>query len=450
VKVLEPPVESVTSTNCNWLLERGRQSLAGGDSSNMRVLSYHMPLVAVRGNGSRVWDADGNEFIDLNMAYGPLLFGHRPQRVIEAVTRQISESGSMLGFPTEVSMRAAEKLKRLFPSIELLRFANSGTEAVASAVRLSRTVTGRSKVVVFEGHYHGWSDAIFHRYHAMPAELANHDFGPALPGTRGMNGAPQDLLVVPWNDLDALWRCLHRYGEHVAAIVMEPVMGNAGAIPPEPGYLQGVREASLDHGALLVFDEVITGLRVAAGGAQEHYMVSPDVTVLSKALGGGYPIAAFGASREIMDVIVRGQMFHGGVYSGNAMSAAAAEAVLDEIIAHRGEIYAHLHGVGNQLADGLCEIFSRLGVPHVVNHVGPIISLFLTKEDVGQIRCYRDVREHCDFQKYIEFQHYMQRLGVYFHPNQFETMFLSTAHTPDDIATVLERFEDGARACLVK
>jgi glutamate-1-semialdehyde 2,1-aminomutase len=436
-----------SAAQCEALLARGRKSIAGGDSSSMRVLPYHLPLVAQRGEGCRVWDADGREYIDLNMAYGPLLFGHRPDFLVEAVIRQIAEQGSMLGFPTELSMRVAEKVKRLFPSIELLRFANSGTEAMCSAVRLARTITGRSKIILFEGHYHGWSDPLFHQYHA-PVELLEAGQGQARPGTAGMNGAPRDVLLLEWNDLDAQADAFRAHSGHVAAVVMEPVMGNSGLIPPLPGFLEGVRTLTRESGTMLVFDEVITGMRVAAGGAQERYGVRPDITVISKALGGGYPVAAFGASAQIMQMIVNGTLFHGGVYSGNATSMAAADAVLDAILADPAGMYRRLEDLAVRLARGLEEIMTRLEVPHLVRNVGPIVSLFLLNRPVRKLNNYRDVRRNCDFPKYIEFQHRMQRAGVYFHPNQFETMFLSTAHTVDDIDEALQRIDSEARACL--
>jgi len=430
------------------LLARARQSLAGGDSSNMRVVAYHLPLVAQRGAGALVWDADGNQYIDLNMAYGPLLFGHCPPLVIDAVTRQISQRGSQLGFPTEISTRVAEKIKLLYPSMELMRFANSGTEALMFAARLVRTVTGRDKLVVFEGNYHGWSDALFHKYHAPMEELTYADYGAAIPGTRGMNGAPHELLCVRANDLDALEHCMRDEGAQVAGVFLEPVMCNSGTLPPEPGYLEGVREITRRYGALLVFDEVITGLRVAPGGAQQFYGVTPDVTVISKALGGGYPVAACGAKREMMEFVARGELFHGGVYAGNALVMAAAEAVLDEVLARGDQIYGHLYAMGHMLAEGLREIMTRLGVPHVVQDVGPIVSLFLTREPVEKLTNYRAVRKWCDLEKYVRLQHAAQHRGVYFHPNQFETLFLSTAHTSQHIETALDRIEDGARHCL--
>jgi glutamate-1-semialdehyde 2,1-aminomutase len=333
--------------------------------------------------------------------------------------------------------------------MELMRFANSGTEAIASSVRLARTFTGCSQIVLFEGHYHGWSDAVFHRYHAPLDELPRNGDGTVLPGTRGMNGAPHSALLLPWNNLDALEACLDRHAGEVAAVIMEPIMGNSGCIPPEPGFLQGVREATLKHNVLLIFDEVITGLRVAAGGASEYYRVTPDIIVISKALGGGYPVAAFGAARPIMDLIAQGELFHGGVYSGNPTCMAAADAVLDTILSGGADLYASLHAMGDRLANGLREVMGRLGVPHVVQSVGPIVSLFLTYGKIEKLTAYRDVRRHCDIEKYIVLQHAMQRRGVYFHPNQFETMFLSTAHTAADIDIVLERLEDGARSCLL-
>jgi glutamate-1-semialdehyde 2,1-aminomutase len=436
------------ATGSERLLERARQSIAGGDNSTMRVLPYHLPLVAERGEGCRVWDIDGQQYIDLNMAYGPLIFGHRPPVIVEAVVRQIQESGTQLGFPAEVSVRVAEKVKKLFPSIELLRFSSTGTEAIVAALRLARTFTGKRYIIAFEGHYHGSSDNIFHRYHAPLEQLPEGPYGPALPGTLGMNGAPHDVLVCRWNDPEALEKCLNDHAGQVAGVIMEPVMGNGGVVPPEPDYLDVVRALTKEHEALLIFDEVITGMRVAIGGAQQRFGVQPDITILSKALGGGFPISALGSSREIMQCIAEGKLFHGGVYSGNTLVMAAADAVLDEMNRNGDAIYAHLESVSNALAEGADEILTRLGVPHQIQYVGPMISMMLTREDVGPLKNYRDVRRHCDFDKFIRLQHQLQRSGVYYHPNQFEPMFLSTAHSHDDIATVLERLEDGARAVL--
>jgi glutamate-1-semialdehyde 2,1-aminomutase len=429
------------SSASEQMLERGKRAIAGGDSSTMRVLPYHLPLVAERGLGSRLWDLDGNEYIDLNMAFGPLIFGHCPELVVDAVAHQIRNRGSQLGFPTEITIRVAEKIQQLFPSMELMRFANSGTEADTSAVRLARAYTGRPKVIQFEGHYHGWSDTLFNRYHALLEDLPQGPYGPAIPGTLGLNGAPHDNLLLRWNDIDSLQQCLDDHRGQIAAVIMEPIMGNAGVIPPRPGYLETVRAMTKDHEILLIFDEVITAARVAAGGAQEYFDVRPDITVVSKAVAGGYPVAAFGASREIMQLVVDGKMFHGGVYSGNAVVMSAADAVLGEILANRLSIYEKLTSLGDELSQGMSRVLAAAGVPHVVQHVGPMISLFLTDGRVESLHNYRDVRTHCDFAKFIRLQHLMQRSGVYFHPNQFEPMFLSTAHSSEDFGIVLERFE---------
>ena len=438
-----------TSTQSYRHLDHARQSIAGGDNSTMRVLSYHLPLVATRGEGARIWDVDDQEYIDLNMAYGPLIFGHRPPGVIDAVVRQLTDSGSQLGFPAEVSARVAEKVKTLFPHLELLRFSSTGSEAAAAALRLARTFTERRYVIAFEGHYHGSSDTIFHRYHAPLESLPEGSYGPAIPGTLGMNDAPHDVLVCRWNSPEALEKCLADHADEVAAVIMEPVMGNGGVIPPQPDFLDVARALTHEHGALLIFDEVITGMRVAPGGAQQRYGVEADITVLSKALGGGFPISALGSTREIMQSIVDGRLFHGGVYSGNTMVMAAADAVLDEIHAQGPSLYRHLDSVADELAGGIDEIFTRLGVPHQVQYVGPLVSMLLTHGDCGPITNYRDMRRHCDFDKYIRFQHQLQQSGVYFHPNQFEPLFLSTAHTHDDVAAILERIEDGARSVLL-
>lgn len=447
-----PPMEAAYSAvrSNQEVLERARQSIAGGDNSTMRVLSYHAPLVAERGQGCRVWDVEGREYIDLNMAYGPLLFGHRPPAIVQAVVNQLQQSGSQLGFPQEISVRVAEKLRQLFPTMQRMRFSSTGTEAVASAVRLARGVTGRPIIIAFEGHYHGWNDVVFHRYHAPLDDLPNGDYGPALPGTLGMNGAPHNLLVVRWNDLAALERCLIDHRGQVAAVVMEPIMGNAGVIPPDPQFLAGARELVQDEDALLIFDEVITGLRVGPGGAQGLYGIYPDITIVSKALGGGFPISAFGASPDIMNAIERGEVFHGGVYSGNALVMAAAEAVLDAVRAGGDRMYEDLNQISDRFSAGLDDVLSRHSVPHQIQHVGPMISCLLT-DDAGArpLVDYRAVRRHGDAEKYIRLQHAMQAAGVYYHPNHFEPMYLSTAHTWTDLANVLDRFEDCVRCCLV-
>ena len=384
-----------------------------------------------------------------NMAYGPLIFGHRPPKIIEAVVRQLCEGGSQLGFPAEISVEVAEKVKRLFPGLELLRFSSTGSEAIATALRLARAFTGKRYIVTFEGHSHGSSDTVFHRYHAPLDELPDGPYGPAIPGTHGMNGAPEDVIVCRWNSPEALEQCLNDHADQVAAVIMEPVMGNSGVLPPRPDFLEIARALSHEYGALLIFDEVMTGMRVAPGGAQQRFDVEADITVLSKALGGGFPISALGSSREIMQCIVDGNLFHGGVYSGNALVMAAANAVLDEVNRDSEGIYGHLESIGEALTHGVEEIFTRLRIPHQVQHVGSMVSMLLTDGECGPLTNYRDIRRHGRFDDYIAFQHKLQQSGVFFHPNQFEPLFLSTAHSHDDIDSVLERIEDEARDSLM-
>ena len=428
------------------LMERAKQSVAGGDSSTMRVLPYHPPVIADRGDGCRIWDVDENEYIDLNMAYGPLLFGHRPRFLMDAVIRQLQEKGSQLGFPQELTFLAAEKVKQLFPGIELLRFANSGTEAIASAIRLARTVTGKQKIILFEGHYHGWSDAVFHKCHVDPELLSPDGFTPAIPGTDGLSGAPLDAFVVPWNDPDLLERALKRCNGEAAAVIMEPVMGNAGTIPPRSGYLAAARYLTRQYGALLIFDEVITGMRLAAGGAQEAYGVFPDITVLSKALGCGFPVSAFGASAAIMDVIVKGRLFHGGVYSGNAAVLAGANAVLTKIIAERDSLYPALYARTEELVSGLKSILTRRGIPHLVQSVGPIIGIYFLNRETERLDNYREVYAYSDAERRIRVQHALLDHGVYIHPNHFEPLYLSAAHFREDILEILDRIEQALRS----
>jgi glutamate-1-semialdehyde 2,1-aminomutase len=430
-------------------LARARKSVAGGDSSTMRVLPYHPPLVADRGEGPWIYDLDGNKILDLNMAFGPLLFGHRPDFWLKRIVKQLTERGSQLGFPTELTYRVAERVQRLFPSMELMRFANSGTEAIASAVRLARFNSGRNGLVLFEGHYHGWSEAVFHKYHAPLESLGKEPGEPALPGTGGMHGF-RDVFMAPWNDIDALVHCLDRHAGQIGAVLMEPVMGNGGLIAPLPGYLEKVREATKQRDIILIFDEVITGMRIAAGGAQARFGVKPDITVISKVLGGGVPIAAFGASRVLFKPIETGALFHGGVYSGNALVLAAAEAMLDEILTRGDALYDQLETTSRRLAEGVDSILTAHQIPHLVRHVGALISIVLTKDHVERIDDYRAMRQHGDFEKYIRFEHALLDAGVYIHPNMFEPLFPSTAHSEEDVAEALNRFEDGVRTSLVQ
>lgn len=423
-------------------LVRCRDSVAGGDSSTMRVLPYHPAIVADRGEGAWLFDLDGNQLLDMNMAYGPLLFGHRPDFIVEHVTDQLANRGSQLGFPTELTYRVGELIQQLFPSMELMRYANSGTEAIASAIRLARHVTGRNGLVAFEGHYHGWAEPIFHEYHAALDRLPAEPGDAASPGTKGIPDF-RHLYLAPWNSAEALVHCLDRHEDEIAAVIMEPVMGNASLVPPADGYLQEVRRITRERGILLIFDEVITGLRVAPGGAQQKYGVTPDITILSKVLGGGFPIAVFGGSRELLAPIVAREVFHGGVYSGNAMVLSAAEAMLRQIIDQQGTIYSALESWSHALCQGMNEVLEHYQVAGFARNVGSLVSLVLTNQHSEELpHDYRSVRERGDFETYIKLEHLMVKKGVYFHPNMFEPMFVSTCHTREDTRYITDRLAD--------
>ena len=438
----------VAQSESERLLARARDSVAGGASSTMRVLDYHLPLVVRAADGAWIEDADGNRLIDLNMGYGPLILGHRHPLILDAIRSELDRRGTVLGFPHELSHNVAELVRDAFPSIDCLRFTSSGTEAGQTAVRLARAFTGRDRVVVFEGHYHGSSDALFHRYHAPLAELDARSECQAIPGTGGMGGQPSTTHVLPWNDADRLEQFLARRGAEVAAIVMEPAMGNAGIIPPRDGYLQAVRELADRHGIVLVFDEVITGFRIARGGAQERFGVRSDLTMLSKALGGGMPIAAIGGRRDILELMIDGSVFHGGVYSGNPVCLAAALATQRHYATDPDAVFGQLESVTTRLASGVRSVFRELGIPVVVQHLGAMLSLwFMRNDDTAPIFGYRELAQRADFDAFVRFQHALQHCGVYVHPNHHECWFPSLVHTPAIIDEILDRVATAARRC---
>ena len=421
------------------LLALASQHVAKGASSSMRVLDYQLPLVIDRADGPYIWDADGNEIVDMNMGYGPLLFGHRPDFVSDAITDELARRGTQLGFPETLSIEAAALIKKSFPSIELLRFTSTGTEAAQTAVRLARAYTGRQKLILFEGHYHGSSDATFHLCHADPRQLRDAG-GAAIPGTGGMGGAPRDAIVVPFNDPAELERAFDSNAGEIAAVMLEPASSNAGVIPPDEGYLAEVRRLADLHGALVIFDEVVTGFRIALGGAQERYGVPADITMLSKAVAGGVPLGVVGGRRDIMNLLVDDTVFHGGVYSGNPLCLAATVAVQQEYERNGDAIYRGLEEGGARLERGLRALLAKAGISAVVQRIGPMLSLWLTRGSAGAPRSYRDIVAMADHEAFVQLQHAAQRVGLYFHPNHFEPWYLSTTHTPAVIDEALDRF----------
>jgi len=409
-------------------------SLAGGESSNARVHSGQHPTIIDRGEAGRIWDIDGNMYVDLLLAYGPLILGHRHPSVVAAIEAQIRTKGAIFGMPHRLSPRVAERIVSMVPGIELLRFANSGNEAIITAMRLGRFLSGRPGVVKFEGHFHGWGDSVFadHR----PGLEEGHF--PIRPRSGGMQaGFLQDLFHAPWNDIEALRQILDDSDLRIGVVMMEPVMANTGVIPPRPGYLQAVREECTKRGVVLIFDEVITGFRLAPGGAQEYFGVLPDITVLGKIVGGGLPLAVIGGSRDVMKPIADGRVFHGGTYSGNPLSLSAADATLTILQEQADTIYPDLFATTASLGKSVRESAAATGVPVQVHVVGPMLQIFICRdgEQFNQIVDYRTAIKAALPKRFLDLHYRLQNLGVYIHPDQFERILVCTEHTQGDLDT---------------
>jgi glutamate-1-semialdehyde 2,1-aminomutase len=412
-----------------------RAVVAGGGSSNMRNAGIPVPLVVSSAAGCRITDVEGTELLDVNMGYGPHLFGYGDQDVLGAIAEQMTHA-SMTGLPHVLDHQAGELITALIPSVEQVRFANSGTEAVASAVRLARMVTGRDLIITFEGHYHGWSETLL-RTPASAKERAEGIRRPAS-GARGMiPEAHANTLELRFNDVESLEKVFASHGDRIAAVILEPVCANAGVVAPADGFLELVMAGARRNGALVIFDEVITGFRLAAGGAQEYYGVSPDITVVSKALGGGYPVAAFGANREIMEPLANNTAFHAGVYAGSHLAMRAVVATLTKIL-HTTQMYDVLEQRTADLERKLRGVFADSNLPTRIVRVGSIISVAVLTEPFegdDRIDCAVD---KIDFDTNRQLQIECQTRGLYFHPNPLEPWFLSTAHSPSDVDEAVE------------
>jgi len=419
------------------LYERAARHLAGGVGSGTRSpRSGYLPLpVFVKsGAGAHILDEDGNEFIDYVMGQGPLILGHRPAGVIDAVTTTLRERGSLFSLAHDLEGRAAAAVAERIPSMELLRLGNSGTECVQYALRFARAFTGREKVLRFEGHYHGWSDAIHWSGHPGPAEWGPADAPTPAPGSTGMPAAVAGTLIVGvWNDTEALERIFAEHGSELAAVITEPILGNCGALMPAPGYLQRLRELTAEHGSVLIFDEVLTGMRVAPGGAQELFGVQPDLTVLAKALGAGVPVAAVGGRREIMEMVIDGRTMHGGTYNSSPLVCAAVIAATEATGAPG--FYADLDRRGRRLADGLVTAATDVGMEACWSGVGAMFQLWFAAEPPAGYRPAHAVVARSPFPTlYAE----LRDRGVLIQPPQEGLFFVSGGHTDADIDRTLE------------
>ncbi|MBM3948709.1 MAG: glutamate-1-semialdehyde-2,1-aminomutase [SAR202 cluster bacterium] len=379
------------------------------------------PLFIASGKGPRIWDADGNEYLDYVCSWGPLILGHAHPEVVAAVKAAV-DMGSSFGAPTELENRLAQLVVDAFPSMEMVRFVSSGTEAGMSVLRLARAYTGRDKIIKFDGGYHGHADALLV---AAGSGAATH----GVPDSAGVNRSfARDTLMAQYNDLDSVEALLDSNPGQVACVIVEPVAGNMGVVPPARGFLEGLRDLTSKHGALLAFDEVITGFRVAYGGAQHLYGVRPDITCLGKIIGGGMPVGAYGGRRDIMEkVSPLGPMYQAGTLSGNPVAMAAGVKTL-ELLKKPG-VYEDLERSGARLADGLRKAFAKAEVPVRVNRVGSMMTVFF---NLGEVTGWPAV-SRSDKQAYARFFHQMIEEGSYLPPSPFEAMFVSTAHTDADL-----------------
>lgn len=425
------PVRSVEHSRqtSRLLHQRAEKFLPGGVDSPVRAfraVGGDPPLV-VRAEGAYLWDADGNRYLDYFGSWGPMILGHAAPRVVHAV-QEAAALGTSFGASTPTEADLAEMVQHAFPSVEMLRFVSSGTEATMSAIRLARAFTGRNFFIKFEGCYHGHADAL----------LVKAGSGVATLGIPGSAGVPretiQHTLALPFNDIAAVEETFVRYRGKIACILVEPVIGNAGCIPPQPGYLPALRAITRREGALLIFDEVMTGFRLALGGAQELYEIQPDMTCLGKILGGGLPCGAFGGRADIMRMLAPlGPVYQAGTLSGNPLAMAAGIATVGYLIEHRDAVYAQLEKTSAAVADGVAKIARKAGVPLTTNRVGSMFTWFFTGDAVTDYAS----ASRSNTEQFAAFHRAMLDAGVWLPPSQFEAAFLGITHGDEEIRLTL-------------
>jgi glutamate-1-semialdehyde 2,1-aminomutase len=411
-------------------MARARELFPGGVSSPVRAFGGvgGEPFVAERGSGARLWDVDGNEYLDYVLSWGPLVLGHAAPPVLDALHETMAR-GTSFGIPTGLEVTLAELVRQRMPHVEMLRFVSSGTEATMSALRLARAATGRDLLLKFDGCYHGHADSFLVRAGSGVATLG-------LPNSPGVPDALATLtLTAPFNDVNAVEEIMRSHGDRIAAVIVEPIIGNAGFIAPDPAFLPALRRVCDASGALLLFDEVMTGFRIAFGGAVERYGVTPDLTTLGKVIGGGLPVAAYGGRRVLMErVAPSGPVYQAGTLSGNPLAMAAGIATLEALTP---DVHDGIALRTRALVEGLCAIAARRGVPFTADSAGSMFGFFFRAEPV---RSFADAKES-DTAFFRRFFHAALSRGVYLAPSAFEAGFLSAAHGDEEIATTLERLD---------
>lgn len=421
------------------LFAHAKNFIPGGVNSPVRAFRAvgGEPIFIQKANGAYLYDEDGNSYIELINSWGPMILGHNHPMIREAVIKAM-ENGTSFGAPTAREVEIAELIVSMVPSVEKVRMVNSGTEATMSAIRVARGYTGRDKFIKMEGHYHGHGDSFLISAGSGAITMGNPD----SPGVTV--GTAKDTLLAPYNDLEAIETLVAANKGEIAALILEPVPGNMGLCLPNPGYLQGLREICTREGIVLIFDEVMTGFRLAKGGAQELFGVAPDMTTLGKIIGGGMPVGAYGGKKEIMEFVSpAGPVYQAGTLSGNPIAMAAGLTMLNYLNTHP-EVYTRLNEIGMQLASGIASINHRLGHDFTLNQLGSMYSLFFTEESVVDFETAKK-SDTALFGKY--FQGMLKR-GVYLAPSQFESLFLSTALTDDLIAQILQAHEESMKEIL--
>ncbi len=428
-----------TTEKSRQLYHRTLGTLIEASSSSSRGPANYgaYPIFMERGRGSRLFDVDGNEYIDWMMAFGALPLGHAHPEIVEAVTEAAS-TGAHFATATSVELEVAEMLKTIIPSAERVRFANTGTEAVMAAIRVARGVTGRPKILKFEGHYHGWHDDLLVSSNVLPPAALGLPTDPIrIPDSSGLNRtALNDTIVVPWNDLALLERAIDNNPGQLAAIITEGIMANMGVIPPADGYLQALQNLGRSNGILFILDETVTGFRIAPGGCQEYYKLSPDLATFGKALGAGLPVAALVGRADVMDALQWGGVLHYGTHNGSRIGMYAARANLRVLTRDNNASFRHTWKISERLCRGLTGLFRKKGRAVAVQSVGPMFQLMFT--DRSAIRDYREFCRHVDRAAFQKFVLSLFPLGVYASPSATLHSIVTLAHTEEDVDLTLE------------